>query len=288
MPEGHTIHRLASDRGRDLRGRPVVASSPQGRFAASAERLDGATLVRAEAFGKQLFLDWDNGDVLSVHLGLIGKFRRAPVERARSAQARLRLAPVAGAVAWDLPGPMVCELVDPATRRLIAGSIGPDPLRRNGSVDEFVRRSGAKRAPIGAVLLDQQVIAGIGNVYRAEVCFLCGIDPRRPAAGLTEDQLRALWPEPAPPRNRSVLSPPSRESLPAPPSRRSLPLRPLMRSSPAPPYSMLSRLLPLRVSPKVLPTIRSISVSVSSPLPVPVFWAVYSARSTVTPVVAVA
>ncbi len=197
MPEGHTIHRLASDLGRDLRGRPVAASSPQGRFAASAERLDGATLVRAEAYGKQLFLDWDNGDVLSVHLGLIGKFRRAPFERAPSAQARLRLSPVDGAVAWDLTGPMVCELVDPATRRRIAGTIGPDPLRRNGSVDEFVRRSGAKRAPIGAVLLDQQVIAGIGNVYRAEVCFLCGIDPRRPAAGLTEDELRALWYESA-------------------------------------------------------------------------------------------
>ena len=195
MPEGHTIHRLANDLAHDLRGRPVVASSPQGRFVASAERIHGAALVRAEAFGKQLFLDWATGDVLSVHLGLIGKFRRTPAERAPSAQARLRLVPEGGAVAWDLTGPMACELVDPATRRRIAATIGPDPLRRNGSVDEFVRRSSTKRAPIGAVLLDQQVIAGIGNVYRAEVCFLCGIDPRRSAATLTDNQLRALWRE---------------------------------------------------------------------------------------------
>jgi endonuclease-8 len=172
-----------------------VATSPQGRFAASAEQLDGATLVRAEAFGKQLFLDWSHGDVLSVHLGLIGKFRRGALERTPSPQARLRLAPQGGDVAWDLTGPMVCELVDPATRSRIAASIGPDPLRRNGSADEFVRRSRTKRAPIGAVLLDQQVIAGIGNVYRAEICFLCGIDPRRPASSLTDDELRALWRE---------------------------------------------------------------------------------------------
>lgn len=195
MPEGHTIHRLANDLRRDLRGRPVVASSPQGRFADSAEQLHGTTLLRAEAYGKQLFLDWSSGEVLSIHLGLIGKFRRTQPDRPPSPQARLRLVPDGGDVAWDLTGPMVCELVDPAARTRTARAIGPDPLRRNGSVDEFVRRSRAKRAPIGAVLLDQQVIAGIGNVYRAEVCFLCGIDPRRSAATLTDDELRALWHE---------------------------------------------------------------------------------------------
>lgn len=195
MPEGHTIHRLAADLARDLRGLPVVADSPQGRFADSAALLDGATVRRTEAFGKQLFVDFDDATVLSVHLGLIGKFRRWPIERAPSAAARLRLQPATADAThlWELTGPMVCELVDPERRASVAARIGPDPLRRNGSVDEFVRRAATRKAPIGAVLLDQSVVAGIGNVYRAEVCFLCGIDPRRSAASLTEDQLRSLW-----------------------------------------------------------------------------------------------
>jgi endonuclease-8 len=197
MPEGHTIHRLAADLARDLAGRPVVASSPQGRFAESAARLDGGVVDRTEAFGKQLFVDFADGTVLSVHLGLIGKFRRWPIDRPPSAAARLRLHPADDAAAhvWELTGPMVCELVDPQRRERVAAAIGPDPLRRNGSVDEFVRRAATKKAPIGAVLLDQRVVAGIGNVYRAEVCFLCGIDPRRSTATLAEDDLRALWTE---------------------------------------------------------------------------------------------
>ena len=186
---------MANDLSRDLRGVVVRATSPQGRFTDSAARIDGATLLRAEAFGKQLFLDWSPGDVLSVHLGLIGKFRRKPVGTEPSAQARLRLTTDHGLHAWDLTGPMVCELVDPGARSRIAATIGPDPLRRDGSVDEFVRRSRTRRAPIGAVLLDQRVLAGVGNVYRAEVCFLCGIDPRRAATTLHEHELRDLWTE---------------------------------------------------------------------------------------------
>ena len=195
MPEGHTIHRLATDLARDLRGVPAHASSPQGRFEASAARLDGAVLQRAEAYGKQLFLDWVGGDILSVHLGLIGKFRRHPVDREPSPQARLRLVPEGGAYAWDLTGPMSCELVDPGTRARLASAIGPDPLRRDGSADEFVARCRRTRAALGAVLLDQSVIAGVGNVYRAEICFLRGIDPRRTARTLDDDTLLGVWDE---------------------------------------------------------------------------------------------
>ena len=193
MPEGHTIHRLARDLAHDLRGAAVGASSPQGRFVESAAQLDGATLLRAEAFGKQLFLDWSTGETLSIHLGLIGKFRRGPAERTPSEATRLRLTSPDATTAWDLTGPMVCALVDPIERGRIAAAIGPDPLRRNASPAEFTRRAQRKRSPIGAVLLDQSVIAGIGNVYRAEVCFLCGIDPRRGVTELTDDDLGALW-----------------------------------------------------------------------------------------------
>lgn len=195
MPEGHTIHRLARDLARDLRGVPVHATSPQGRFADRAARLDGAVLRRAEAYGKQLFLDFADGEILSVHLGLIGKFRRHPVGREPSPQTRLRLEPEGAGHAWDLTGPMVCDLVDPEARARTAAAIGPDPLRRDGDAAEFVRRCRRTRAAIGAVLLDQRVIAGIGNVYRAELCFLRGVDPRRTAAALDDDALLGLWDE---------------------------------------------------------------------------------------------
>ena len=78
MPEGHTIHRLARDLRRTLSGGPVHAWSPQGRFADGAALLDGRPLRRADAWGKYLFCDFGTGDVLHVHLGLIGKFRPKP------------------------------------------------------------------------------------------------------------------------------------------------------------------------------------------------------------------
>jgi endonuclease-8 len=68
VPEGHTIHRLARDLRTSLADQPVAASSPQVRFAEGAALLDGARLVRAEAWGKYLFCDFGVGEVLHVHL----------------------------------------------------------------------------------------------------------------------------------------------------------------------------------------------------------------------------
>ena len=75
MPEGHTIHRIARDHGRLISGRRLRVSSPQGRFAADAERIDGAVLERIEAYGKHLFYWWSTGEIGHVHLGLFGKFQ---------------------------------------------------------------------------------------------------------------------------------------------------------------------------------------------------------------------
>ena len=75
MPEGHTIHRIAIDHSRILRGKPVAVSSPQGRFAADALLVDGVRLKHLEAYGKHLFYHWANGLMGHVHLGLFGRFR---------------------------------------------------------------------------------------------------------------------------------------------------------------------------------------------------------------------
>lgn len=192
MPEGHTVHRLARDLRSTLRGVPVTASSPQGRFADGAALLDGAVLRRAEAWGKYLFCDFGVGELLHVHLGLIGKFRRQDVPAPEPiGMVRLRLeGPTA---VWDLSGPTRCELVDPERRRLIVASLGADPLRRDADVEAARAAFARTERAVGAVILDQSVIAGIGNVYRAEILYLCRIHPLRAAASLTDDEFAELW-----------------------------------------------------------------------------------------------
>ncbi len=192
MPEGHTIHRLAKDHTRDVVGQPLAVSSPQGRASETAAALDGGTITRVDAYGKHLLYRWDTGDTLHVHLGLYGKFRRlhTPAPEPRGAL-RLRLE----GEAWtlDLRGPIACELFDPAQEKLLRARLGPDPLRRDGRVAAFAANLSRRRIPIGAALMDQAVIAGVGNVYRAEVLLILGIDPMRPANSLSAEEVEALW-----------------------------------------------------------------------------------------------
>lgn len=189
MPEGHTIHRLARDLNRAFAGERIDAASPQGRFDAGAERIDGQTVDRFEAWGKHLVGRFESGEALHVHLGLIGKFRRAKGDPV--GQVRLRLS--ADDTHWDLRGPMVCRLGGPEVADEVASKVGPDPLRKDGCVEEFLHRIGRKRVAIGAALLDQSVVAGIGNVYRAELLFMAGLDPRTPACRVDEEDLRLIW-----------------------------------------------------------------------------------------------
>jgi endonuclease VIII len=192
MPEGHTLHRLARDQRRDLARRPVRASSPQGRFAAGAARLDGQVLERTEAAGKLLFHHYEGGGVLHVHLGLIGVFRRQPAPPGHPVgQVRLRL--VGETATWDLSGPNTCAVITADDAEALKARLGPDPLRRDADPERFVRRVRRSRTPIGTLLLDQSVIAGIGNVYRAEILFLHGIHPATPGRALTEETVRAIW-----------------------------------------------------------------------------------------------
>jgi endonuclease VIII len=192
VPEGHTIHRLARDQRRDLAGGPVRATSPQGRFEQGAARIDGAVLASTEAWGKHLFHTYATGDVLHVHLGLIGRFRRLPSPPpAPVGVVRLRLQ--GEARTWDLSGPMTCRLVTPGEQDALVAGLGPDPLRRDADPSRFVERVRASRTSIGALLLDQSVIAGIGNVYRAEVLWALGIHPARPGRSLSEDEAMAVW-----------------------------------------------------------------------------------------------
>ncbi len=222
MPEGHTIHRLARDQTADLAGHPVRTDAVQDRFAATAASLDGAVLDRVEAWGKHLFQHWDGGRIVHVHLGLIGKFirRRSPPQD-MVGQVRFRL--VGAEHTWDLSGAMRCALIEPDEREAIVSNLGPDPLRRRADPERMWARLHRSPKPVGALLLDQSVIAGIGNVYRAELLFLVGVDPRRPGRDVGRDEFDALWAEAVRQlrlgvrRNRIVTR--TREDLPAPASK---------------------------------------------------------------------
>lgn len=191
MPEGHTIHRLARDLRHDLTAGPVGASSPQGRFASSATLLDGGTMAGTEAAGKHLFLRWQGGPTLHIHLGLIGKFRRYPAVDRINGEIRLRLEN--DEWAWHLSGPQTCRLIERGEVAAIVDRLGPDPLRRDGKPGPFVERLAGSRKSIGAILLDQEVIAGIGNVFRSEFLFMLGIHPTTPASSLSTTEASELW-----------------------------------------------------------------------------------------------
>lgn len=194
MPEGHVTHRIARDHGKLLNGERIAVSSPQGRFA-DAVLVDGSVLERIEAYGKHVFYHWDNGRVGHVHLGLFGKYRVSKHAGSEPpdpiGMVRMRLG--TPAVTIDLAGPTDCSIGTIDDRDSIVRRLGPDPLRRDAqpavTIDKLARTS----KPIGAALLDQSIVAGVGNVYRAEALFVNGIHPSRPSRDCSTEELHALW-----------------------------------------------------------------------------------------------
>jgi endonuclease-8 len=193
VPEGNTIHRLARQHDRDLAGRIVRVSSPQGRFAREARTLDRRRFRGAEAYGKHLFHSWEGDLFVHVHLGMAGVFRRFQGRRPPP-RPTVRMRLVVPHLAIDLIGPPTCELISNDERLAILGRLGPDPLRRDADPDLFWENLQRRpKRPIGDALLDQRVLAGVGNIYRIEALFLIGIHPLRPAGKLTRDDGAALW-----------------------------------------------------------------------------------------------
>ena len=193
MPEGNTIHRLARIHNRDFAGRRVGARSPQGRFAREANRLDGRRFRRAEAYGKHLFHHWSGGLVVHVHLGMAGWFYRY-ARRIPEPKPTVRLRLETRAVTTDLIGPPTCELIPEFARRALLARLGPDPLREDFDPDRAWQTLQKRpRRALGDALLDQRVLAGVGNIYRAEALFLTGIHPLRPSGRVGPGEWESLW-----------------------------------------------------------------------------------------------
>ncbi len=147
-----------------------------------------------EAYGKHLFYDFGPGRHLHIHLGLYGKFRTGelPFPEPRGAL-RLRFS---SRQHWlELRGPTACEVLTAGEREKLVARLGPDPLRADADPAAAIDRILASRAPVGALLMDQSVISGIGNIYRAELLFRARLNPFRPGNSLSKRELVSLWKE---------------------------------------------------------------------------------------------
>lgn len=188
MPEGHVLHRLARHLNERYREAPLEATSPQGRFDTSP--IDATHLLSAEAFGKHLFLTFEPGAIVHIHLGLIGSLRFEPVDDAWG-QIRLHLSN--GDEAANLRGPQACRYLSPAEMQAVLDRTGEDPLRPDANPDALWARVSASRRSIGSLMMDQKLFAGVGNIYRAEPLFRLGISPFLPGREVTREEFDALW-----------------------------------------------------------------------------------------------
>ncbi len=191
MPEGHTLHRLARNHHGYFAGQVVAVSSPQVKFAGAAD-VDGAVLTKAEAYGKHLFHHYDNGLRVHVHLGLFGKFftHDLPAPQPRETS-RMRVIGVSKAI--DLVGATACEIVTPEGHQAIVDRLGPDPLRKDADPELAFAALQRRSVGIGRALMDQKVLAGVGNVYRCELLFEHGLHPDVPAKDVSHETWMAMW-----------------------------------------------------------------------------------------------
>lgn len=212
-PEGHTVHRLAAAFRDVFVGQILRASSPQGRFEEGAALVDGLALRDAQAWGKQMVLRFEGDVFLRVHLGLYGMWRFAGpgLERigrrtrvraddpAADADAlppprgmvRLRLAGMRHVA--DLSGPTACEVLDQAGVDAVVAGMGADPLRPDADPERPWHTIHRSRSSLAVLLMRQDLIAGIGNIYRAELLFRGFLHPHHSGNSLSRPAWEALW-----------------------------------------------------------------------------------------------
>ena len=188
MPEGDTVFRVAAGLRPHLVGQPVLRARAAG--GARVELIVGATIEAIETHGKNLLIHLSNGLSVRTHLRMTGTWHRyRPGERwLRPASRAALVLEVEGSVAVCFDAPIV-ELFDTRSRALhpILSRLGPDLLAPDFDPADAMARLREGSAPataIGEALLDQRVVAGVGNVYRSEVLFIERVDPFALASAL--------------------------------------------------------------------------------------------------------
>ena len=212
VPEGDTIHSAARRIRRALVDKEVVAiETPQPRHARDRwpERLAGRAVRKVDARGKHLFLRFEGGLALHSHLrmgGLWGVYERGQEWRRSPRRAWLVIrTPEHEVVQFD--GPVLELMTEGRTRfdqRL--ARLGPDVIADDFDESAFLRRlrEDDQTRGIGDALLDQRNLAGVGNIWKSEGCFLAGIDPWRPLREVSDDDALAIVGEVRPAMRRSA------------------------------------------------------------------------------------
>src|SRR5437763_7830422 len=190
MPEGDSLHRAARQL-QVLAGQRVEVETPHPRASGKqlAERLDGLVLESVEAVGKHLLLRFEGGLVLRSHLRMTGRWRVQMRGATRAGRPWLVLRGAEHeAVLWNGP---VLELGRGAAA---VGRLGPDILAEPPDVEAMLAR--LRRAPqsreVGDALLDQRLVAGIGNLWKAECLWDVRLSPWRPLAEVSDEEVRAV------------------------------------------------------------------------------------------------
>jgi endonuclease-8 len=196
MPEGDTIFKTAVSLRRWLEGRSVT-SARSTVLGPAIEPVVGTTVERIEPRAKHLLIRFSSGLVLHTHMRMTGSWHVYPTgERWRRPAWQARVELTCGermAVCFNAPVIELLHQRDERTHPSLAG-LGPDVLSAEFDLDEVIRRAALRprQLTLGELLLDQQVVSGIGNIYRCESLFLAGHHPWTTQSGLEADQLSRL------------------------------------------------------------------------------------------------
>jgi endonuclease-8 len=199
MPEGDTIYRAARTLNLALGGQTVTSfesALPHLSRVEVDQGVVGRTVEKVEARGKWLLMYFSGDLILLSHMLMSGSwhiYRPGETWKRRRYDMRVVIGtPKMLAVAFNVP---IAEFhtADSLTRREGFKSVGPSTLAENFNESEVIARLRARPdLDIGVSLLTQSLLSGIGNVFKSEICFACGINPFRPVSDLTDDDLKCL------------------------------------------------------------------------------------------------
>lgn len=199
MPEGDSVYRFAALIDRALARKTIISARAHGPGPVpQVHRLVGVACLGARAHGKNLFISFENGLALRGHLRMYGSWHvYRPGEPWRFPESRARLVlEVEDAIAVNFDAPVIELLEERALgHHRPLETLGPDLLAETFDAEEALRRF---RAPaqggrtIGDAIMDQRIMAGVGNIWKHETLFRCRINPWRTVGELDDDAIRAI------------------------------------------------------------------------------------------------